>query len=329
MKNTRMFFFKFVFFIGGVFLPSFFILAPVFADTLILKNGKELKGLVVERHADRIILSTQRGETPILLSGIKDIKYDDPEQNFFQIAKGYEAENKLGEALAYYEKALEVNPDFEDAKKAALAVRNHFWASSAEGPMNEIEKKQTLYDAWEQGKTPEAVIKKKLEEDAKLLKNGLGISLEKKGDWTRLESVFSGKPAVAAGMKRFDRLVAIDGESLRYLLPEAIAKKLLIPHFTNFNLEVERDCVLEKSGAGNIQDTGLDFGLGYAGLFVKSVQPDSAASRAGIREDDLVTAIDGEATRYLPIKKVAALIQKSKRPSITISVRRSMLLARR
>ncbi len=310
-------------------MPSVFILTPAFADTLILKNGKELKGLVVERHADRIILSTERGETPILLSGIKDIKYDDPEQNFFQIAKAYEAENKLGEALAYYEKALEVNPDFEDAKKAALGVRNHFWASSAEGPVNEIEKKQTLYDAWGKGENPDSVIKKKSEEDATLLKEGLGISLEKKGDWTRIESVFSGKPALAAGMKRFDRLVSIDGESLRYLMPEAVAKKLLIPRFTNFNLEVERDYTLEKSGSKNIQALGFELGLGYAGLFIKSVKPDSIAAQAGIREDDLVTSIDGEATRYLPIKKAIALIQKTKNSSVTIRVRRSMLLARR
>ena len=52
-------------------MPSFFLCPVVFADTVTLKNGKDLKGLVVEKHADRIILSTEKKEIPILLKGIK------------------------------------------------------------------------------------------------------------------------------------------------------------------------------------------------------------------------------------------------------------------
>ncbi len=103
-------------------LTSFLILSEAFADTILLKNEKEIKGLVVERYADRIILSTEKGEIPILLSGIKKIDYDDAEQNFMQVGRAYEAENKYGEALAYYEKALEANPNFEEAKKAAASA---------------------------------------------------------------------------------------------------------------------------------------------------------------------------------------------------------------
>ena len=322
-------FLRFIFFIGGLWLPSFFILSPLYADTIILKTGKEIKGLVVERHADRIILSTENGEKPILLKGIKNIKYDDPEQNFFQMAQAYESENKLGEALAYYEKAIEINPNFEEAKKAALGVRNHFWAASAQGPADEMEKKQTLYDAWGQGKSPESTAKTQSDNEIQRLKDGLGILLEAKGDWVQVSTVYSGKPAVVAGLKNHDRLVAIDGASLRYLSSAVVIKRLLEPRFTNFNLEVERDFSVPHTAAQGVQSLGFEMVLGYDGLSIKNVNPDGAASRLGLRQDDLVTAIDGKATRYMPIKKALEMIQKSKHGSVLIAIRRSMLLARR
>ncbi len=53
------------FFVGGVVLPSLFSCPEIFADTVILKTGKDLKGLVVEEHEDRIIFSTENGEIPV------------------------------------------------------------------------------------------------------------------------------------------------------------------------------------------------------------------------------------------------------------------------
>jgi C-terminal processing protease CtpA/Prc len=329
MKNSTTVFGAMILIAGGCLVPSLFILNPVFADTLVLKNGKEIKGLVVERHADRIILSTERGEMPILVKGIKEIKYDDAEQNFYQMAKAYEKENRLGEALAYYEKAIEINPDFEEAKKAALGVRNRFWAASSQGPTSEIEKKQTLYDAWGQGKAPEAVIEKQSEEESRRLREGLGISLEKKGDWVRVSAVYSNKPALAAGLKNHDRLVAIDGESLRYLAPAVVTKKLLEPRFTNFNLQIQRNYPLMHAESESVQALGFELNLGYDGLTIKSVAPESTASQAGLRQDDLVSEIDGKPTRYMPIHKALAMIKKSKRATVVITIRRSLLLAMR
>ena len=49
---------------------------PLNADTVQLKNGQELKGLIVEKHEDRIVLNTEKGETPVLKSSIQNILYD-------------------------------------------------------------------------------------------------------------------------------------------------------------------------------------------------------------------------------------------------------------
>ena len=321
----------FIFFgvMGGCLLPSFFIGQGAFADMVLLKNEKSLKGLVVEKHADRIILSTERGEIPILLSGIRDITYDTAEQNFFKVGKAYEAENKLGPALAFYEKALEENPNFEEAKAAALGVRNRFWASSTEGPINEVEKQQAVYDAWQRGSAPEEIIKKKAKEQAGLLKERLGMTLEKKGDWVRLASVDSTKSAALAGLQRNDRLVSIDGESLRFLNLESVVKAMLVPRHSNFNLEFERDCFLNKNGLkGNERNLGLRLKLEYRGLIVASVKDIGSAEAAGLKDEDLLTRVNGVATRYMPIRDVMRLIADPKAAKIVFTVRRQALLAR-
>ena len=160
MKDRRGFSLKFIMTIGGCIVPSFFIGVNLFADTVTLKNGKDIKGLVVEKHVDRIILSTERGEIPVLLSGIRGIQYDEAEQNFFAIGKAYEAGQKYGEALAFYQKALELSPAYDEARQAATAVQNRFWAASVQGPSGEMEKKQALYDAWEYGQSAENLFKK-------------------------------------------------------------------------------------------------------------------------------------------------------------------------
>src|SRR3989338_7218511 len=136
---------------GGCLIPSLFLCARLRADTLILKNGEEMKGLVVERHADRVILSTEKGEVPVMLEDIRNIDYQDSAQHFFELGKAREAAGRLGEAIAYYEEALKANPEFDEAKKAALGVRNRYWATQTQGPSGEIERQQAIQDAWRRG----------------------------------------------------------------------------------------------------------------------------------------------------------------------------------
>ncbi len=305
------------------------VLAPsAMADTILLKNGKQLKGLVVEQYADRIILSTEKGEIPILKKRIKDTQFDSPEQNFMQAGKAYESAGRLGEALAYYQKAAEANPDYPEAQKAAVGVRNRFWALSTEGPRGEIENKQLIYDAWARGEAADEVIRKKGDDQAHALRDRLGVSLEKKGDWLFLSAVDSKKPASAAGLKRYDRLVALDGESLRYLGAEVIRPKLLEPRYSNFTLEVARDIFIHKNGKAALSQLGLRLKMEYQGLVVSGVTAGSPAAGDGLREGDLVTHLNGEDIRYTPLAKVVKAIESSAEDRVVFTVRRSALLSR-
>jgi predicted metalloprotease with PDZ domain len=290
----------------------------------VKKNGEEMKGLVVEEHADRVIVSTVDGEVPVMRTDIADIKYDTPEQNFMSIGKKYEADGKLGEALSYYEKASEANPDFEDAKKAAIAVRSRFWATETEGPRGEIERQQALQD----GLKPNAASPS--ESQAAQLKDALGIVLEKKNDWVRIGNIDPKGKAAQAGLKKNDRLATVDGNSQRYLGLEAVRKNLLVPAYSNFILEFDRDVFIHKAddAALDLDAIGLKLKLEYAGLVVESVKEGGLADKAGIKEGDLLTHVNGAATRYLPYNKVVKLVRGTRGPKIAFTVRRSAHLTR-
>lgn len=311
------------------FALSFFICSAAFADTVTLKNGKELKGLVVERHTDRIFFSTVKGEIPILLSGIKRIDYDDPAESLLSAGKQYEEKNRLGEALSYYEKAAELNPGLSEARQRAQSVRNRFWTQSSAKPLDEISKRQAVYDLWESGgaAVAEDAAKKGKERQAQDLKEGLGLEIEKKGDWAYAAGVVQKKDAWLSGIRRKDRLVGVDGNSLRYLSVAAVQRLLIEPAHTACQLEYERDIFL--TGETDPGKLGLRLVMGDRGLEVQGVTESGAADTAGLQEQDLVMALNGAVTRYLPLNKVKKMMKASPNKTLGLTVRRAAILTRK
>lgn len=310
-------------------LPSLFFCSNLCADTLSLKNGKDLKGLIVEEHEDRVIVSTANGEIPVLRRGIKKIDYDDPAQNYMRVGKDYEAKQRWGEALAYYEKALEMNPELEDARKATARVRNLFWAKSATGPVQMIERRQELYETWDKRRFPSDA-SRQASDPGSMLRDGMGVKLAKRGDWVRLTETSGGKDAARAGMKAGDRLVAVDGDSLRYMSVAAVREKLVSPRYSSFTLEYDRDLPLMKTGFEKEPgDFGFDVKLDARGLVVTGVKDGSAAAKAGLKAEDVLVAVDGGTTRYVPVKKLIGVMNKNQTELRTVlTVRRSALLTR-
>lgn len=313
-----------------VFSLALFFPASAYADTLIKKNGDETKGLIVERHADRVILSTADGEVSVMLADIRDIRYDAPEQNFMSIGQKYEADGKYGEALAFYEKAVDINPDFEGAAQAAAGVRSRFWAASIEGPRDEMQRQQALYDNQGIPSTAVSGVRGDDEAQAAALKESMGILIEKKNDWVRVVSIELKKGASLAGLKKYDRLVSINGASQRYMGLETVRKNLLEPRLSNFVLEFERDLFVRKD-QGTLLDLnaiGFKLKLAYEGLIIQSVKEESLAEKAGLKEGDFLTQVNGISTRYMPYKRVVELIKKTEGSKIALTVRRSTHMTR-
>ena len=129
-------------------------------------------------------------------------------------------------------------------------------------------------------------------------------------------------------MKRGDRLVSIDGQSLRYLSLEIVSSKMTTPHFTSFHLEYERDCFVRRGGR-TAKDLGLRLRIVYRGPVIEKIEPQSSAAQAGLQENDLLVAVSGSATRYLDLGQIMKKIDDTQTDPVAFTVRRSSFLTRR
>ena len=71
--------------VGAVAAAWWMCQPSAFPDTIRLKDGSELKGVIVEEFTDRVTLNTESGERQLLTSEIDNILYDTPEQNFIRL----------------------------------------------------------------------------------------------------------------------------------------------------------------------------------------------------------------------------------------------------
>ena len=76
-----------------VIASSFFICFGILAagltqaDTVIMKDGKEVKGIVLEEYKDRMLISTVDGERSLMKEEIKELYFDTEEQNLIKLAE--------------------------------------------------------------------------------------------------------------------------------------------------------------------------------------------------------------------------------------------------
>ncbi|MDD5136859.1 MAG: nickel pincer cofactor biosynthesis protein LarC, partial [Candidatus Omnitrophica bacterium] len=88
-------------FIIGVLLVSFASFAR--ADSVITNEGEEIKGIVLEDYKDRIIMSTVSGEKTILKDDIKELYFDEEEDNLIKLAEQAKERRDYIRALTYYD----------------------------------------------------------------------------------------------------------------------------------------------------------------------------------------------------------------------------------
>ncbi|MBF0254097.1 MAG: PDZ domain-containing protein [Candidatus Omnitrophica bacterium] len=286
---------------------------PVTADTVVLNSGQSIKGLVVENHEDRIVISTADGEKVVLKSDYQQIDYDEPAYSLMEFARDFDHRKKYIEALSYYEKALELNPELDEARKAAMAIRNRLWASHTEGPVAELSKQQDIRDAWSADQSLEEIVRQKQKDLNALLWDRMGLKLsDGAGDWVSVEAVRLGSEVFKRGVRQGDLLQAVDGQSLRHLKIDAVRQKILEPRYSSMTLDVLRSYRLGDAGVKSrrLGNLGLRLKQEYQGPMISDVKPLSPADRAGIREGDLVIEVADKPTRYLKIKQVKRLIER-------------------
>lgn len=303
----------------------------VSADTVFFKTGDQVKGLVVEEYEDRILLSTSEGERIFFRKDIQNIEYHDLEYNLLSLGNEMEKQKKWYEALSYYEKAVEVNPDLRQAKQAALGIKSRLWAELLdEGPRGEMAKRQEMQDAWRASTELDELGGKEKVTSDRLLWERMGLAISRRREWVSVEKLRLGGMADKKGIRKGDELASLDGKSLRFLNEEAVKRRLLEPRYSNAILELRRDQDLLKTAKEKrLKDFGFTIQQKYNGLTITEVREMGPASLAGLKSDDIVVEINGESTRYMPIKRAVVLIENVPHNKITLKINRSITITRK
>ncbi len=298
----------------------FICCSSCFPDTIHMKDGKEEKGLVVEEYIDRVVFSTADGEKEFFKKDIDSIEYDTPEQNLYQIGREYEKRGWYEKAAFYYRRALEINPEYKEARDAFLSSHAILWREEEARAKKELEHRRLVLD-WRDKKGSTEPSLPIPQDKNEVLKKNLGIELLTDDGNFIAQKVIDGSSAYNAGIRVGDVLSAIWGRLIRYSTFEDVFNELNIPKFSEIRLTIERDVILEG------REIGVSFKVRYDGLTITEIRPDSIAEKAGLKEGDIVTYIDKAPTRYMPLETAVELI-KSKTSPFTLRLKRDIMLRR-
>ncbi|MDD3905354.1 MAG: nickel pincer cofactor biosynthesis protein LarC [Candidatus Omnitrophica bacterium] len=301
------------------------------ADTIDTNEGQELKGIVVEDYKDRIIMSTVDGEKTIMKSDIKELYYDEEEDNLIKLGDQAKEKRDYIKALTYYDMAFKKNPNSKAAKDGLVFLEGYLFRKEQAQKEEDVRRREDLE---RQGVT--ATVQTELDTKQKVtaLRKAVGITLAVKDGFPVAESVQPNSPADEAGIERGDRLVAIWARLTGYMsLDEVLGALLDKP-------SLELKCTIEKTvdvainpyrlvAPGPNELIGASLAMRFDGLTIDSVRRDGAVVKAGLKAGDLITAIDGKSTRYMPMKKAVSMIRDSKEKTAILTVRREILLWRR
>jgi C-terminal processing protease CtpA/Prc len=288
-----------------VFMPVL-----VFADTLIMKDGNRIKGLVIEEYVDRVALNTIDGEKNIFRKDIETIEYDTPEQNFMQLGRNYDDKGWYDKAVFYYKKAMEINPDYKDARESYLAAHSKLWRRQERMTKKEMERQNIVMD-WRRNKNNRDISPSR--DKAMLLENVLGLSLIEENGIFIINKVRPNSSAGRTGVKNNDILVSIWGKLVKYSKMEDVIDALLGPKYSEVRIVIEKIIpVLKGDGSENLyKELGILLDMEYEGLIIKDLVPGKRAELSGLEKGDLIIAVDNNITRYISKDQVIRLINNS------------------
>lgn len=293
----------------------------LFADTIYMKNQKELKGIVIEDYKDRIVFSTMDGQITIMKSDIKEMYFDTEEQNLIKLAELAKDKKDYIKAFMYYDKAFKLNPASRAAKDGLVFLQGYLFKKDI-SHKEEVVKRHNEFE--QRGTVPEIKSdEEKLNDDLNKLRTETGMILMTSDGVTRIENVRPGSPAAAAGIINGDTLVAIWGRLVGYMSLKEVVQALLEKNSIETKITVGRDVDVRVGPDGSI---GATLAIKFDGLTIIAALKNGAAYEAGLRPDDLIMEINGESTRYMPLKKSIELIKKSKNGRVNLIIRKDVIM---
>lgn len=310
--------------IFALFFLVLFVLASN-ADTLRLRSGGTVKGLILDEYKDRIVISTVNGELVVLKSDIDSAVYDSEEKTLLRKADNLFKKGRYIKAYYAYADIVDLNPGQNEARLRMNYLRHYV---------------ENRIDNRFRGKSAKNIYSgEHASQDSPLekLEDSYGIVLVQKDD-----NVFVGKVIDTFRNRYFkslepgDRIVNVWGEMSAYMDAREVAA--LMMNSEQVSLEIERSLKPELALAGNAL-TRLFFGyrkvigakliLEREGIKISSLEKDGPFAASGVKKDDMLSSIDGKDTRYMPMRKVIAIIMDSQGKFLEIVIRRKLTFWRK
>ena len=291
------------------------------ADTIYTKDGKELKGVVIEDYRDRIVFSTIDGQITVMKSDMKELYFDAEERNLIKLAEQARDKGDYIKAFVYYDKAFKINPESRSAKDGIVFLQGYLFKKDM-SQKEEVVKRHNEFEQRGEG----SVIRSdedNFNDDLKKLRTEAGIALMTSGGVTRIESVRAGSSADGAGIVKGDTLVAIWGRLVGYMSLKEVVETMLEKNSIETKITLERDITARVMPGDSI---GAALSMQFDGLTVSAIKEGSTASEAGLGPNDLISAINGNSTRYMPLKKAIELIKRSKDGKVNLTIRKDVVM---
>jgi C-terminal processing protease CtpA/Prc len=279
------------------------------ADTVYLEDGSEIKGIVVENYHSWIVLSTFEGEKEIVKAEIKDIIYDRREQNLIKLGDYHQEKGNAAKAYSYYKKAYELNPRHKEARDKYIHTRSVLLRAPDRQFKSEMDRKRALFR--EAGKVYDPIIREKILTPEARLQESTGLVILLDDHIPRISMVVPSSSASKSGLKQGDIIFSLWGKLTGYLDLDSIIGMMIYSQSPEIVLAVKRRITLVplKSQGNSLNHIGISIGLQEDGLVVESIRNGSDAASSGLLEGDIITGINEESTRYMPLKTAIAKIE--------------------
>lgn len=319
----------------AIFFVTYYpMVLPLFSDTIYTNEGREIRGIVVEEYKDRVVISTVDGEIAALKSDIKELYYDSEADNLNKLAEQSKVRGDMIKAFAYYDMALRTDPNSKPAKNGIIFLQEYLFQKEQVKKEGEIKKQEEFENFGSAVIAEEKPVEEKIKDMKIDMRQGIGITLGTKDGGQVVESVRSNSPADEAGVRRNDIIVAVWGRLTGYMPLEDVMKALLEKHSLKIKCTVEREILVfpnpDRTTMTSLKDMlGATLTMQFDGLTISDVFEGGPAFKAGILKDDLVVAIDGKSTRYMPLKKAVSLMRSTTNSSILLKTRRELSIWRK
>ena len=298
-----------------------FIVSTVSADTVVMKNGERLKGLILDDYKDRVILSTVDGEKILMKSDLKTAIYESEVDALFKQAVNYENQNNHLKAYYAYEKVLEIEPGRDLVRNRMIYLENYLGKQLK----NDFYKKLYRNKSESNNADPEGVSRKLFYE--------VGLSLKADEPYAKIDLLDRNKVSICnIDFTENDRIVSVWGKKTAYMDVNEVAYMLLEPG--EVKLTIEREYFVKIPG--NLSLTinpfisklsrliGAKILLKKNGFVVAKIKKNGPFYETGIKNGDRICYIEGKNVRFMPYADIQKLIVDSRGDNTAFVVRRNV-----